>query len=60
MAARSADAAFVFGPDDQIMFHVSYSGPFDIMNENTLTAILNCEYALSEEPTMIATTCCSA
>ena len=54
MVARSADAAFAFGPDDQMMFHASYSGPFDIMNENTLTATLSCEYALSEESTVIA------
>ena len=50
----SADAAFAFGPNDQLMLHVSYSGPFDIMNENTLNATLSYEYALTEESTLIA------
>ncbi len=50
----SVDAAFAFGPDDQLMLHVSYSGPFDIMNENTLNATLSYEYALTEESTLIA------
>ena len=50
----SADAAFAFGPSDQLLFHVSYSGPFDIMNENTLNATLSYEYALTEESTLIA------
>ena len=54
IVAGSADAAFAFGPDDQMMFHASYSGPFDIMNENTLTATLSYEYALTEDSTVIA------
>ena len=54
VVAGSADAAFAFGPDDQMMFHASYSGPFDIMNENTLTAALSYEYALTEDSTVIA------
>jgi len=54
VVAGSADAAFAFGPDDQMMFHASYSGPFDIMNENTLSATLNYEYDLTEESTLIA------
>ncbi len=50
----SADAAFAFGPNDQLLFYASYSGPFDIMNENTLNASLSYEYALTEESTLIA------
>jgi hypothetical protein len=49
----SADAAFAFGPSDQLTLHVSYSGPFDIMNENTLNATLSYEYALTDESTLI-------
>ena len=54
VVAGSADAAFAFGPDDQMMFHASYSGPFDIMNENTLSATLSYEYALSQDSTLMA------
>jgi len=54
VVAGSADAAFAFGPDDQMMFHTSYSGPFDIMNENTLTANLNYEVALGADSDIIA------
>jgi hypothetical protein len=50
----SADAAFAFGPNDQLLFHASYSGPFDIMNENTLNAALSYEYSLTAESTLIA------
>jgi len=49
----SADAAFAFGPSDQLLFHASYSGPFDIMNENTLNATASYEYSLTEESTLI-------
>lgn len=54
VVAGSADAAFAFGPDDQMMFHASFSGPFDIMDENTLTSTLSYEYALTEDSTVIA------
>ncbi|MFC2079414.1 hypothetical protein ACFLSZ_05505 [Candidatus Bipolaricaulota bacterium] len=54
VVAGSADAAFGFGVDDQLMFHASLSGPFDIMNENTLTATASYEYALTEDSTLIA------
>ena len=50
----SADAAFAFGPSDQLLFHASYSGPFDIMNENTLSASISYEYALTERSTLVA------
>jgi len=54
VVAGSADAAFAFGPSDQMMFHASYSGPFDIMNENTLTATLSYEYELTQDSTLLA------
>ncbi|MFC2108826.1 hypothetical protein ACFLS5_05115 [Candidatus Bipolaricaulota bacterium] len=50
----SADAAFATGPDDQLLFRASCSGPFDIMNENRLTAGLSYERILTENGTMIA------
>jgi len=49
----SADAAFAFGPSDQLVFHASYFGPFDIMNENTLSASASYEVGLTEESTLI-------
>ena len=49
----SADAAFAMGPNDQLVFHASYSGPFDLMTENTLNASLGYEYELSAESTLI-------
>jgi hypothetical protein len=50
----SADAAFAFSPSDQLLFHASYSGPFDIVSENTLNASVNYEYALAEGSALIA------
>jgi len=52
--AGSADAAFAPSADDQLMFHASFSGPFAIMDENTLSASLSYEYALSEDSTLFA------
>ena len=54
VVAASADAAFTFVPEDQMLFHASFSGPFDIMSENTLTANVSYERALSEDSTLIA------
>ena len=54
VVAGSADAAFAFGPDDQMKFHASYSGPFDIMNENTLSANVSYEVALGADSDIIA------
>jgi hypothetical protein len=54
VVSGSADAAFAFGPDDQLMLRATYSGPFDIMNENTLVASLSYEYALTEDSTLNA------
>jgi len=51
--AASADAAFATSPEDQFLFHASFSGPIEFMNENTLTASLSYEYELSEESTLI-------
>jgi hypothetical protein len=50
----SADAAFAFAPSDQLLFHASFSGPFDIMDENTLSASISYEYALTEGITLMA------
>lgn len=54
VVGASADAAFACGPDDQFLFRASCSGPFDIMNENRLTASLSYERILTENGTMIA------
>ncbi len=54
VVAGSADAAFAFGPDDQLMLHATYSGPFDLMNENTLSANASYERTLTEDSTLIA------
>jgi len=54
VVGASADAAFAMGPSDQLAFHASYSGPFDLMTENTLNASLGYEYELSEDSTLFA------
>lgn len=54
VVAGSADAAFAFGPDDQMKFHASYSGPFDLMDENTFSSTLSYKYALSAGSTLMA------
>jgi len=48
------DAAYASGPKDQLLFHASFTGPFDILHENTLTATATYEYALSEDSTLYA------
>ena len=45
--AASADAAFATSPEDQFLFHASFSGPFEFLEENTLSATLSYEYELS-------------
>jgi hypothetical protein len=50
--AASADAAFVTSPEDQFLFHASFSGPFEFLEENTLSATLSYEYELSAESTL--------
>jgi hypothetical protein len=54
VVAATADAAVASGPDDQMKFHASFSGPFDLMNENTLSAVASYEYSLSEDATVSA------
>lgn len=49
VVAASVDWAFATGPDTQLLFHVSFSGPFNLADENTLTATLGYEYELSED-----------
>jgi len=50
----SADAALASCPSDQLLVHAGFSGPFDIADENTLTANLSYEYLLSETSTVTA------
>jgi len=50
----SADAAFASNPDDQLLFHASFSGPVNFTEENTLSATLSYEYELSETSTLFA------
>ena len=50
----SADAAFAPEPGSQLLFHASFFGPFNITEENTLTATASYDYALSEDTTVIA------
>jgi hypothetical protein len=50
----SGDAAYANGPKDQLLFHANFSGPFDLLNENMLTATASYEYALAEECTFRA------
>lgn len=52
--AGTGDAAFAFGPDDQIKLHANVSGPFDIMNEYTLSADASYEYSMSDDTTLTA------
>jgi len=54
IVAGSADAAFAFGPDDQIKVYADASGPFDILNEHTLSAGASYEVAISGDTTFIA------
>jgi len=50
----SGDAAMASCPSDQLLFHAGFSGPFNIADENTLTANLTYEYLLSETSTVTA------
>lgn len=51
--AASIDAAFATGPDDQFLFHSSFSGPFDFLNENTLSTTITYEYELSDTSELV-------
>jgi len=48
----SADAAFATSPEDQFLFRASFSGPFEFLEENTLSATLSYEYVFTEESTL--------
>lgn len=50
----SADAAFATAPEDQFLFHASFSGPVNFTEENTVSASLSYEYELSEDSTLVA------
>jgi len=50
----SADAAFATTPDDQFLFHASFSGPVNFTEENTLSATLSYEYEISETSTLVS------
>jgi hypothetical protein len=50
--AGSADAAFAAGPDDQFLFHASFSGPLEFMEENTVSGTVSYIYEMSETGTL--------
>lgn len=52
--ACSGDAAFASTPKDQLVVHASFSGPFDIVNENTMTASVTYEYEMSQDTLLTA------
>lgn len=52
--AGSADAALATSPDDQLLFHASFSGPFEFLEENTINGSISYAYQLSEDSTMVA------
>jgi len=51
--AGSANAAVSRTPDDQFLFNASFSGPFGILEENTLTARVSYESDVSEDSTLV-------
>jgi hypothetical protein len=54
LITASADAAAVPNPDGQLLFHAGLSGPFDILDHNTLNVRASYKYALSEGSTLRA------
>ncbi len=58
LLAASADAALAPDPASQLELRVSFSGPFDILNENTFTARASCDRDLSETSSLHATYMC--
>jgi hypothetical protein len=52
--ASSADAAFASSPSDQFLFHVSFSGPFDLLDENSLVGCASYVVDLGEGQAMTA------
>ncbi len=55
LITASADAAFAPNPAGQFLFRATLSGPFDISNENALTARASYDYILSETSSLRAT-----
>jgi hypothetical protein len=52
--ASSGDAAFASSPSDQFLFHVSFSGPFDFLDENSLVGSASYVVDLDEGQAMTA------
>jgi len=55
LITSSADAAFAPNPAGQFLFRATFSGPFDISNENALTARASYDYILSATSSLRAT-----
>jgi len=53
LLTASADAALAPDPASQLLFRASFSGPFQIMDENTLTLRTSYDRALSETSTLL-------
>lgn len=58
LLTASADAALAPDPASQLEFRARFSGPFDILNENTLTVRASYDRALSETSSLQATYSC--
>jgi hypothetical protein len=58
LLTASADAALAPDPASQLEFRASFSGPFNIMNENTLTVRTSYDRDLSETSSLQATYSC--
>lgn len=55
LITASADAAFAPDPAGQFLFRATFSGPFDIVNENALALRASYDYALSATSSLRAT-----
>lgn len=49
----SADAALAPGPNDQLRLHAGISGPFDLLDEHTMSCSVGYEREISEEQTLV-------
>jgi len=54
VVTASADAAYAPNPDGQLLFRALAVGPFDIVNQHTLSVILSYEQALSPTSSFLA------
>jgi len=54
LLAASADAALAPAPDSQLLLRASFSGPFEITEENTLSITASYDYAVNERTTLLA------